>query len=427
MIGFIFTQIAISPNYSRDKTIFAATNDEGVFKSINSSNSWKQINSGIEFRNADLLTISPNFSRDKTLFVVISEPISDEPSAPILYKSTNGGKDWKKVKGKAANLWPIVYSPTYAKDKTMFALRDGFYKSMDRGQHWEKIPTPFDYRYLSSYVVSPNYVKDKTLFAVVKNKKYFDLHKSTDGGNHWIKVKSQIATYENNYVIPKLTISPDYANDSTLIISDYSVRKSTDGGINWSQIYGSLSNEPISDIVISPEFGSDQTMFIHNIDIFESTDAGLSWYIVKKYSYYESVFSIIFSPNYAKDKTIFIVDGINGVLKSTTKGAKWTSKNKGFSIGTYFSDVIARPSEVTAGQNVTIRGNLWTSDGYGLGDKRIMLKANGITVARARTNLSDFKFVHKPKKNTTYQVIFNGGSGYRGTKSQEIKVKVRRW
>ena len=115
-----------------------------------------------------------------------------------------------------------------------------------------------------------------------------------------------------------LAISPQFANDQTLLISpgdykaSYGVTKSTDGGQTWTpRNEGLVVHNPgtqISWIQFAPDFTGNQTVFLNLGGVlFKSTDAGDTWQdITWRANFSFDIWEQVVSPRYAIDQTLWI-------------------------------------------------------------------------------------------------------------------------
>jgi photosystem II stability/assembly factor-like uncharacterized protein len=78
--------IFLSPNFDHDRVVYLGT-DRGVFRSDDGGVTWAKLpNTGLPQAGVLSLALSPNFSVDRTLFAGLAER--------GLYVSTDGGTTW---------------------------------------------------------------------------------------------------------------------------------------------------------------------------------------------------------------------------------------------------------------------------------------------------------------------------------------------
>ena len=66
LTAMALTDLEVSPGFTVDSTVFAATYDSGVFKSTDTGNTWHNISSGIN-HPVFTLAVSPDYANDYTL------------------------------------------------------------------------------------------------------------------------------------------------------------------------------------------------------------------------------------------------------------------------------------------------------------------------------------------------------------------------
>ena len=128
------SSIAIAPNFLTTQTIFVS-NYKGIYKSIDGGSSWKNVHS----LNATSLMISPNYSLDNTIFA--ASPYYGSSKNALVHKSTDGGATWKKVINGITNrdVMSLAISPNFANDRTIFAgTWDGLFMSTNGGASWRE-------------------------------------------------------------------------------------------------------------------------------------------------------------------------------------------------------------------------------------------------------------------------------------------------
>lgn len=198
--------MVVSPDYSWDKTVFM-TGAEGVYRTMDAGRTWQTMTSPeqVQDRLKLKLAISPNYGEDGTLWLGTSDG---------LFATQDGGETWNTVVSDVYGANPYVeavaVSPNYKQDQTLFvSVRGrGLAKSADGGRTFVAVGDAtlplaivdnFEYGAMP-LVLSPNYAEDQTLFgfgAVTGA-----IFKSTDGGETWATIQlpnAEIFTAYNNY------------------------------------------------------------------------------------------------------------------------------------------------------------------------------------------------------------------------------------
>lgn len=171
------SDLVISNGFASDRTLFAGFRASGVLKSTDGGDNWEANNEGLGFLDTwktgikhqtpqydILLAISPNYTNDKSIFLGSSEG---------LYKSDNGGSTWIKIEVRGDKVQDYVIglsiSPDYEKDRTIIvSLRGkGLFISTDRGKTFSALGYKLlaDNHSIELIEFSPNYFIDNTIFA----------------------------------------------------------------------------------------------------------------------------------------------------------------------------------------------------------------------------------------------------------------------
>jgi photosystem II stability/assembly factor-like uncharacterized protein len=290
-----FFDVAFSPNYSSDKTIFATTLWTKIIKTTNQGKGWNIISLPQEVRGMTIVP-SPNFATDKTVFVGTQQD--------LIFKSTDGGQTFSfsgKVGSHFSNdPFSLVISPNFAEDKTVYASgNEGIYKSIDGGKKetWQAITqnTPLAKLGNIQLAISPNYKADQTLIVGTNEGLYI----TRDSGNSWDKFTN--TPYDENAYIEGVAISPNYQNDQTFITSirGHGLYKTVDDGKTFIHLgndniaLGKMNSVPSAGMSVqfSPNYAQDDSLYgfgSASTQVYRSLDGGKTWDILDVPLYQES-------------------------------------------------------------------------------------------------------------------------------------------
>lgn len=226
------------------------------------------------------------------------------------YSTPDGGGTWHvNNRGVASpRLGPIVYSPDYDEDRTLFtATFDRVLKSTDDGEHWSEallVPPARSVAWLKTNVL--RWMAERPLLRGLASS--FTYFRETPDG----------------FVFPLvLAISPTYSYDRTLFAGmlPNGVMRSLDGGTSFTLLWDSLG-EPVKALEISPAFTRDRTLFASvESGIFRTRDGGRTWQrVYGDAELGEAVLAI--SPGYEQDGTLY-AGGTSGLYRTRDAGETW--------------------------------------------------------------------------------------------------------
>ena len=304
------SSLAIYQETDGSYELLAGADGNDVFQIISNEQEWSNRGGNV----GGIIALSPDYSSDRTIFAASWNEY-------YVHKSTDGGISWLRIDNGLpfTAWWDIAMSPDYTMDRTLFiGGNSGIYKSTDEGISWIPSSQGLTDSAINEIEISPDHVKDQTLFAGCNNRGVF---KSTNSGTSWVAAKQGLPVTPG-YLGPSisaLAVSPDFSSDHTLFTSvkDKGIYRSSDAGANWVQIFP----RDASAIGISPSFKEDRTLFLSTYSgvphlIVMSRDSGVTWATLDTTGLGQDIYigSIIVSNRFTDDHTIFCA-GDQGVWK----------------------------------------------------------------------------------------------------------------
>ena len=220
----------------------------GIFKSLDGGKTWKSM--GLEkTRHIHRIIIDP--TTPTTVYVAaIGSPWGEHQERGI-YKTTDGGKNWKKIlyqnpKTGAADLVMDPNNPNkliaamweHKRDPWFFnsgGAGSGLFVSYDGGEHWtektEDDGLPAGELGRIGLAIAKN--KPNVVYALVEAKKNA-LYKSVDGGEKWKKVNDKNDIGNRPFYYSDIRVDPQ--NENRLYSVFTYVNVSEDGGKNFTQL-----------------------------------------------------------------------------------------------------------------------------------------------------------------------------------------------
>ncbi len=259
----------------------------GVWKSEDAGKTW--VESGLKnSRHVPRIAIDPTNYNNVYAAVLgnIYKPTQDRG----IYKSTDGGKTWRKVlfsneQAGATDLIMdptnprILYASTWRVQRTPYSLSSGgegsaLWKSTDSGETWKEISKnkgfPQDTLGIIGVAVSP--LNNQRVWAMVENKEKGGLYRSDDGGENWELLNSDRSLRQRAWYYTR--IYADTKDVDVVYVMNVSYHKSTDGGETFSS-----NNAPHGDhhdLWIAPE--DSNRMIIGDDGGAQTTyDGGETW------------------------------------------------------------------------------------------------------------------------------------------------------
>ena len=215
----------------------------GIWKSVDAGKTWESV--GLKSsRHVPRIAIDPN--NHDVVYAGVLGNIYKPTQERGLYKSTDGGKTWRKTlfandQAGVVDLLidptnpRILYASTWRVQRTPYSLSSGgdgsaLWKSTDRGETWIEISKnegfPTDTLGIIGVTVSP--VNNQRVWAIVENKEKGGLYRSEDGGKTWNQVNSERSLRQRAWYYTR--VYADTQDEDVVYVLNVRYHKSTDGG-----------------------------------------------------------------------------------------------------------------------------------------------------------------------------------------------------
>jgi len=310
-------EFAVESTEQQPDVVYAGT-DDGIYKSEDGGDTWAL--TGLSGASVDAIAVHPFNSG-----VVYA---GTNGSTVAIYQSTDGGDTWQEKLSEELDEVAALLIDTDNPDHVYAGIRnsyraDNFCKSTNGGRTWEcsragRISTPP----VISLAMTPAGADPAAIYAVVEN---WDVHKSIDGGEHWVSVvASQIPNLYPN-VVSVDPSNPDIVYLGTGYLKGtqnnlYNLYKSTDGAETWSPKPNGLPGGAPSDIMVDPRNSAVYIGFPEG-GIYKSTDTAEDWHrLALNQTYIEG---LALSPQAAGVGYAAVAGWGNHLAKTTDGGLTW--------------------------------------------------------------------------------------------------------
>ena len=259
---------------------------DGVYKSIDAGKSWT--NTGLKnSMHIGKIVVDPRASN--VVYVAAMGPLWSPGGDRGLYKTTDGGKNWKRVLEISENTGvsdiamdprnpDVLYAAAYQRRRHVWTLIDGgpesaIYKTTDAGATWTKIVKglPTDDLGRIGLAVAPT--SPETVYAIVEaagdDGGFF---RSRDRGANWEKMSKYVSGgpqyYQEIFVDPK-NADRIYSMDVYLSVSD-------DGGKTFHHAGERFKHVDNHALWIDPD-NTDHLLNGNDGGVYESFDRAATW------------------------------------------------------------------------------------------------------------------------------------------------------
>jgi len=260
---------------------------DGVYKSTDAGKTWKHM--GLEAtQQISRIIIHPE--NPDIVFVAAQGKYSSPTEERGIYKSTDGGKTWKKT--LYVNMYAgaselsldhndpnVLYAALWHHQRTPWKIisggeGSGLYKSTDAGETWDRLQDGLPEE-LGKMAISVCRDNSNKVYALIESDTQTDksgLYVSNNAGKNWSQVSGDNRLTQRAWYYTEVFTDP---NDSeTVYVLSAPALRSKDGGKSWERITGTHGD--YHDLWINPD--NSKNMVIANDGGAAVTfDHGSSW------------------------------------------------------------------------------------------------------------------------------------------------------
>jgi photosystem II stability/assembly factor-like uncharacterized protein len=260
---------------------------DGVYKSIDGGKSWDDV--GLkESEHIGKILVDPRDS--KIVWVAAQGPLWKDGGDRGLFKTSDGGKTWKKVldispKTGVSDVWldprnpDVVYATSYQRRRHVWTLIDGgpesaIHKSSDGGTTWRKLKNGLPEGDLGRIGLAVSPAAPDTVYALIEasDKKAAGTYRSADAGANWERRGDYVPGGPQYYQ----ELIPDPRIADRVYSTDVFMKVTDDGGKSWRNVGEREKHVDNHALWIDPQ-NTDHLLNGNDGGLYESWDRGQSW------------------------------------------------------------------------------------------------------------------------------------------------------
>jgi len=361
------TYVLMAPDFSTSGRAYAATGGTESAFSITQDGgvTWKQVGL-IDTAISTILDLapSPNYSQDNTLFMLTRD------GEDSLWRSLNGGTEWERVYSSVLpnvdSIKWVELSPQYGNGSQVMFLtgtwdgKPAIWKSEDDGQsfvlRFTHDPDTSDTFSIDIWAV----VNDDTLFIGSFDGSNGLVYHTTNSG--WSYSEGAIAGSQS---LSSIALSPNYEQDETILVGNTNgwIYWSNDNGASFEPLPPDATSPPLAGsitVAFDPEFSNNNTVYAAS----STADKDVYRFIINKDTEWEGIDSTLPSGGMVS-QLVASADGILYATNLKADGGMERCLDPTYSLGPTFETVTRGLDDGATLTGLWLRDNtLWSADSH---------------------------------------------------------------
>ena len=265
---------------------------DGIYKSTDDGKTWK--NMGLK-NSEHISEIIVHPDNSDVVWVAVQGPLWSKGGERGLYKTTDGGANWKQVLGN--NEWTgvtdimvdprnpqIIYAATWDRHRTVAALMgggpgSGIHRSDDGGNTWRKLTNGLPSSNMGKIGITISPQQPDVVYAAIElDRTKGGVYRSANRGESWTKMSNTVSGGTGPHYYQELYASTHEFD--RLYLMNVRVLTSGDGGKTFSQLPERNKHSDNHAIVFKKE-DPNYIMLGTDAGIYESFDSAKTWRYIK--------------------------------------------------------------------------------------------------------------------------------------------------
>ena len=261
---------------------------DGVYKSVDAGKTWEPV--GLE-KTQHISRIAIHPDNPDIVWVAAQGALHGNSEERGIYKSTDGGKSWKKVlyvnntTGASElsldmNYPNVLYAAMWEHQRKPWKVisggeGSGLYKSTDGGETWTELSDDGLPEEMGKMAISVSRANSDKVYALIESDSEKDLgglFVSSDAGDSWKRVSDDNRLTQRAWYYIETFADPN--DENTVYVLSAPALRSIDGGKTWERLTGTHGD--YHDLWINPD-NSDNLLISNDGGSAVSFNAGETW------------------------------------------------------------------------------------------------------------------------------------------------------